>query len=100
HRHCLAALIALGNNPRLLLRTPRPPPTGPGKHLQPPNGVRLRFGQKLSVRHVSNPLDAAALTVADHHTEIKVGSKGRLRLNSAGARLIPEYQQWRRGILT
>jgi hypothetical protein len=28
---------------------------------------------------VSNPLDAAALTVADHHTEIKVGSKGRLR---------------------
>jgi hypothetical protein len=29
---------------------------------------------------VSNPLDAAALTVADHHTEIKVGSKGRLRM--------------------
>ena len=29
---------------------------------------------------MSNPLDAAALTVADHHTEIKVGSKGRLRL--------------------
>ena len=58
-RHLLAALIALGEDPRLLLRGPGAAPTGPGKHFQPAHRLRLRLVQKLSVRHVSNPLDSA-----------------------------------------
>ena len=72
-RHRFAALIALGNDLRLLLRSPSSPPAGPGKHLRPLNRFRLGFGRKLSVRHVSNPLNAAGSTFAVHHTEMKVG---------------------------
>jgi len=45
---------------------------------QPMNRIRLGLGQKLSVRHVPNPLAAAGSTFADDPTEMKVGSKGRL----------------------
>jgi hypothetical protein len=41
------------------LRRPAAPPAGSGKHFQPPHRLRFRFVQKLSVRHVSNPLDSA-----------------------------------------
>ena len=53
-------------------------PTGPSKHFQPPNRLRLRFGQKLSVRHVSNPRDSGG-TIADQRTVLKVGLKDRLQ---------------------
>jgi hypothetical protein len=57
-RNRLAALIALRDDLRLLLCSPSPPPTNASKQLQPTHGIRFRFGQKLSVRHVSNPLDS------------------------------------------
>ena len=50
----------------------------PGKNLQPARRLRLRFVQKLSVRHVSNPLVPTGRTFADQLSAIKVGSKGRL----------------------
>ena len=56
-RDLLAALIAFGENLRLLLRRPRTASAGAGKYLQPAHRLRLRFVQKLSVRHVSNPLE-------------------------------------------
>ena len=68
-RHRFAALIALGNDLRLLLRSPSSPPAGFGKHLRPLNRFRLGFGRKLSVRHVSNPLNAAGSTFGVHHTQ-------------------------------
>src|SRR3984957_6077059 len=48
-------LVALSNDLRLLFRGPAPAPTGTGEHFQTPR--RLRFKQKLSVRHVSNGLE-------------------------------------------
>jgi hypothetical protein len=56
----IAALIALGDNLRLLLRAPTAAAPAPGKYLQPMNRfkLRLRLKQKLSVRHMSNPLDS------------------------------------------
>jgi hypothetical protein len=62
--HRLSALIALGDNPRLLLRRPRAAMTGPRKHFQPPHRVRFRLRQKLSVRHGSN---RARLKPSDNH---------------------------------
>src|ERR1700749_566557 len=55
-RDFLPALIALSENPPLLLRRPRPPSARSGEDLKPTNRLSLRFVQKLSVRHVSNPL--------------------------------------------
>ena len=86
-RHRFAALIALGNDLRLLLRSPSSPPAGPGKHLRPLNRFRLGFGRKLSVRHVSNPLNAAGSTFGVHHTEMKAGPKGRLQTAACQTRL-------------
>ncbi len=57
--HRLAALIALGDDLRLLRRGPGAAPSAPGKHFQPAHRLGARLGQKLSVRHVSNPLDSA-----------------------------------------
>ncbi len=54
-----AAGIALGDNLSLLLSRPGAPPPRSGKHLEPLYRLALRFVQKLSVRHVSNPLDSA-----------------------------------------
>jgi hypothetical protein len=53
-RELLAALTALSENLRLLLRRPRPASAGSSKYFQPPHQLQLRFVQKLSVRHVSN----------------------------------------------
>jgi len=55
-RHIVAALITLGENLRLLLRTPSATSTRAREHLKPTNRLSLRFVQKLSVRHVSNSL--------------------------------------------
>src|SRR5262249_57457787 len=77
-RNCLAALITFGDDPFLLLRAPLAPPTGPGKHFKPPHRFGLRFGQKLSVRHVSNPARLGR-TIANQRPVIKVRSKRRLR---------------------
>jgi len=85
-RHRLAAFTAFGDDPRLLLRRPGPAPACSGEDLDPAHGMRLRFGQKLSVRHVSNPLDPAGGTFADQLSVLKVGPKGRLL--SIGANLI------------
>ena len=53
-------------------------PTRAGEHLQPTHRLRIGFGQKLSVRHVSNPLDSTGSTFADLRSALKVRSKGRL----------------------
>jgi hypothetical protein len=55
----LAALVAFGEDLGLLLRRPGAAPTGPRKYFQTAHRLRLRFVQKLCVRHVSNPLDSA-----------------------------------------
>ena len=73
----LPALVAFGEDLRLLRRGPRPASTGAGKHLQPTHRLRLGFGQKLSVRHVSNPLDSTGSIFADLRSTLKVRSKGR-----------------------
>src|SRR5579863_5722598 len=78
-RDLVAALIAFGENLRLLFRGPRPASPGARKYLQPAYRLWLGFVQKLSVRHVSNPLDSARQTFADQTRPIKVGSKDRLR---------------------
>jgi hypothetical protein len=39
-----------------LLRRPRAPSARSGEDLKPSNRLTLRLAQKLSVRHVSNPL--------------------------------------------
>jgi hypothetical protein len=75
---CVAALVALGDDPLLLLCAPGAPPAGSRKYFQPANRLRLGFVQKLSVRHVSSPLDSGQ-TIADQHLALKVGPKGRLR---------------------
>jgi hypothetical protein len=49
------SLVAFSNDLRLVFRRPAPAPTGTGEHFQTPR--RLRFKQKLSVRHVSNGLE-------------------------------------------
>jgi hypothetical protein len=76
----LAAFIALRDDPRLLLRRPDAAPTSPRKHLQPAHLLRLRFGQKLSVRHVSNPFDSGQ-TIADQQPALKMRPKGRLPIS-------------------
>ena len=53
-----AALVALGEDLTLLLCGPGAAPNGSGKHFQPAHRLRLRLLQKLSVRHVPNPLDS------------------------------------------
>src|SRR5262249_7793405 len=91
-RNRIATLIALGDNPGLLLRRPRTPPTAPGKHLQPACRLSLRFGQKLCVRHVSNPsIKDQGRTFAHHTPMLKVWNKGRLRL--LGPHLILDYRE-------
>jgi hypothetical protein len=55
-RDFVPALIALCENRRLLLRRPRAPSARSGEDLKPSNRLTLRLVQKLSVRHVSNPL--------------------------------------------
>jgi hypothetical protein len=47
--------VAFGNNSLLLLGAPRAPAASSGENLKPPHRLRLGLGQKLSVRHVSNP---------------------------------------------
>ena len=83
----LPARVAFGEDLPLLSRGPRPAPTGAGKHLQPTHRFRIGFGQKLSVRHVSNPLDSTGSTFADLRSALKVRSKGRLRQIVCTARL-------------
>ncbi len=61
----LPALIAFREDLRLVRRGPRPASTGAGKQLKPTHRLRLGFGQKLSVRHVSNPLDSTGSIFAD-----------------------------------
>src|SRR6185437_15064342 len=55
-RDLVPTFIALCENPRLLLRRPDAPSARSGEDLKPTNGLTLRLVQKLSVRHVSNPL--------------------------------------------
>src|ERR1700689_4390856 len=55
-RDFVPALIALCENLRLLLRRPRAPSARSGEDLKPTNRLTLRLVQRLSVRHVSNPL--------------------------------------------
>ena len=57
--YSLAVDVALGDNLCLLLRRPGAASSRSGEHLQPAHRLGLRFVQKLSVRHVSNPLDSA-----------------------------------------
>jgi hypothetical protein len=78
-RDRVATLIALGDDPRLLPRSPSSSSTGASKYFQSLNRFRFRFGQNFSVRHVSNPLHSAGSTFADQHAEMKVGPKDRLR---------------------
>ena len=63
--HRLTAPITLSDNPRLLLLRSGTAPSGPGKHFQPANRLRLRLVQKLSVRHVSNPCDPGRTIVPE-----------------------------------
>jgi hypothetical protein len=77
-RHVIAALVALGKNPRLVLRRPCPPSAGARKHLKPTNRLSLRFVQKLSVRHVPNPLSTQRRQTIDHPPP-----RGRCGLNPA-----------------
>lgn len=79
-RHRLATPAALGNDLRLLLRCPSAPPAGPREHLQPPHRLALRLGfvQKLSIRHVSNPLDVRGRHSLIQPAAAKVGNKDRL----------------------
>ena len=93
NRDRLAALVAFGEDLRLLRRRPRPASTEAGKHLQPTNRFRLRFGQKLSVRHVSNPLDSASPTFADLRAALKVRSKGRLRSSRSASQSTADLQK-------
>jgi transposase len=61
--HRLATRIALGDDPPLLLRRPTAPSARAREYVHPAD--RLRFGQKLSVRHVSNrSSEAGGQTVA------------------------------------
>jgi hypothetical protein len=62
--------VALGDNLRLLLRRPGAAPSRSGEHLQPAYRLRLGFVQKLSVRHVSRPLDSAV-----GHSQITTSAK-------------------------
>jgi hypothetical protein len=83
-RNLVAALIALGENLSLLLYGPSPAAASARKYLEPARRFRLRFVQKLSVRHVPNPLDSAGQRLADQRCAVKVGSKGRSDVRSQG----------------
>ena len=48
-RYSLTALISLGNDLHLLIRSPDAATPRSGKHFQPPNRLRLRLVQKISV---------------------------------------------------
>ena len=63
--------------PHLMLRRPRPPSPRSCENLKPTNRSG-RFVQKLSVRHVSNPIDQPRQTIADPPAPLKVQSKRRL----------------------
>ena len=77
-RHLFAATIAFGDDLRLLRRRPRTASPGAGKYLQPAHRLHLGFVQKLSVRHVSSPLDSAGPTFADRRSSDKGGSQAPL----------------------
>jgi len=64
NRDFVPALIALCENLSLLLPRPNAPPSRSSENLKPTNRLPLRLVQKLSVRHVSNPLDSAT---SDNH---------------------------------
>ena len=73
----LPALVAFGKDLRPLRRGPRSASQGAGKHLKPTHRLRLGSEQKLSVRHVSNPLDSEGLKV--RHSRIAHGAEVGLR---------------------
>jgi hypothetical protein len=74
-RYLFATLIAFGQNLRLLVACPRTASARASKHFQPAYRLKLGFGRKLSVRHVSNPLDSAGRNFAHQRSALKVGSK-------------------------
>jgi hypothetical protein len=78
-RYLFATLIALGEKLRLLLACPRTASARASKHFQPAYRLKLGFGRKLSVRHVSNPLDSPGRNFAHQRSALKVGPEGRLR---------------------
>ena len=76
----LAALIALGDNPRLLLRRPTAAAPGPGKHLQPAN--RLGSGLGLGKSSVSDICPTSSIrgrTIADYGPALERAPEDRLR---------------------
>src|SRR6516165_5361845 len=78
--HRCSTSIALGDDLSLLLTSPGAAPTASSKHFQPPQ--RLRFKQKLSVRHVSNRLKSGQI-IATPLQKLKVRSKRRLQSKNA-----------------
>jgi hypothetical protein len=78
-RYRVTTNMALGNDPRLLLRSPRPAPSRSGKYFHPVHRRRLRLVQKLSVRHVSNPLRFSGRTIRHRIATRNLGSKRRLQ---------------------
>ena len=65
-RYCgdrVAARVAFCDDPLLLLRVPRTTAAGSRENLKSPHRLRVRLGQKLSVGHVSNPLDPAGFDI-------------------------------------
>ena len=77
-RDFVPALVALCENPRLLLRRPSPPSARSGEDLKPTNRLPLRFVQKLSVRHVSNSLSTQRRQTID-----PAPTRGRCGLTTA-----------------
>src|SRR3984957_6425304 len=89
------ALIAPCENRRLLLRRPRAPSARSGEDLKPSNRLTLRLVQKLSVRHVSNPLPTQ--TTSDNRplaNALEGAIKGPLTIWSLPRR--PEHENPRR----
>jgi hypothetical protein len=66
---------------QMVLRAVQAATCRPGKDFHPANRLGLRFRQKLSVRHVSNPRDSGR-TLAHQHAPLKMRLKDRLRLHT------------------
>jgi glycosyltransferase involved in cell wall biosynthesis len=95
YRH--AALIALGDDLRLPFGAPRTTAACPAEHFQPANRLRLRFRQRLSIRHRCNPARFNGWTLAHQRPPKNVGPKDRLRLKWQWARgSRPSYRAGKR----
>jgi hypothetical protein len=85
-RHPLAVRVALGNDLRLLTRSPHPTPSRSGKHFTRRTGSSFDLG-KNSVSDtcptpVSKPARFSARTIAHRQPARNVGLKGRLQCSS------------------